>query len=156
VLRALVCVAVLLSACAHAPAEEAQPPPSAPEAPRELSPLAQQVRDDLARLDAELRAPGVVSTGFGGVADLGGGLTVRPIAIVEDSRCPHNTACLWAGRMRIRAAVSGRNAELTLGEAVQTPNGTVVFAVVSPGAWAEWPSAELGPRPAHRFGFRRG
>jgi hypothetical protein len=110
----------------------------------------------LARLDAELHAPGVVSAGAGELADLGGGLTVRPFAIIEDSRCPHNTQCLWAGRLRIRAAVSGRESELTLGEALQTPNGTIVFVVASPVAWSEWPSAELGPRPAHRFGFRRG
>lgn len=110
---------------------------------------------DLDRLDAELRAPGVVSAEVGQTADLGAGLTVRPYAIVEDSRCPRNAACLWEGRMRIRAAVSGVERELTLGQMLETPDGVVAFVVASPGTWAEWPSDELGPRPAYRFGFRR-
>lgn len=124
--------------------------------PRELSPLARQVRDQLERLDAELNADGVAVAGYGQRADLGGGLTVRPIAVIEDSRCPGNTQCLWEGRLRIRAFVAGRDRELTLGQTLQTETGAVEFVAASPGAWAEWPSDELGPRPAYRFGFRRG
>jgi len=114
------------------------------------------VQDEVQRLDAELGGPGVVAAGFGQTADLGGGLTVRPFAVIEDSRCPGNTTCLWEGRMRIRAAVCGRESELTLGQSFETPAGVIVFVVVSPGAWTEWPRDELGPRPAYRFGFRRG
>jgi len=62
---------------------------------------------------------------------------------------------LWAGRMRLRANVSGREAELLLGETLETPNGAVAFEIASPGPWSEWPADELGPRPAFRFGFRR-
>lgn len=156
-MRALVSAVLVLSACVStAPPETPAPAPTAPAAPRVLSPLARQVQDQLQQLDAELSSPGVVTAGFGQTADLGGGLTVRPFAMIEDSRCPGNTACLWEGRVRIRAAVAGRESELTLGQPLQTPNGTVVFAVMSPGAWSEWPSDELGPRPAYRLGFRRG
>jgi hypothetical protein len=155
VLRALV-LALVLTGCAPTPAPEPQPAPApAPRRPTALSPFAQQIQADLTRLDAELRAPGVVSAGAGETAELGGELTVQPFAVIEDSRCPLNVTCLWAGRLRIRAAVSGRESELTLGEALQTPNGAILFVVASPGAWAEWPSEELGPRPAYRFGFRR-
>ncbi len=157
-MRAGILVILLLSACASPAVETPPPEPStpAPVVEREnLSPLALQIYDDLQRLDGELNAPGVVVAGFGELADLGGGLTVRPIATIEDSRCPGNVQCLWAGRLRIRALVSGRDAELTLGETTQTPHGAVAFAVASPSAWAEWPSDELGPRPAYRFGFRR-
>ncbi|HJS80697.1 MAG TPA: hypothetical protein VJ748_08750 [Vitreimonas sp.] len=154
-MRALVFAVLMLSACASPPAP-APPAPSAPAPSRPLSPLAQEVHDQLQRLDAELSAPGVVAAGFGQTADLGGGLVVRPFAVVEDSRCPANTRCLWEGRLRIRAAVSGRESVLTLGESLETSAGTIEFVVVSPGAWAEWPSSELGPRPAFRFGFRRG
>jgi hypothetical protein len=153
-MRALVFAVLMLSACASAPPPEA-PAPSTPAPPRVLSPLAQQVQDHMQRLDAELSAPGIVAAGFGQTADLGGGLTVRPFAVVEDSRCPANATCLWEGRMRIRAAVAGRQSELTLGQSLETAAGTVEFVLVSPGAWAEWPSNELGPRPAYRFGFRR-
>jgi hypothetical protein len=154
-MRAPVFAVLLLSACASTPAEPPAPAPSTPAPARALSPLARQIQDQLQRLDAELSAPGIVAAGFGQTANLGDGLTVRPFAIVEDSRCPDDTECLWEGRLRIRALVSGRESELTLGQSLQTPSGAVQFVVVSPGAWAEWPSNELGPRPAFRFGFRR-
>ena len=155
-MRGLVFAVLMLSACASPPPAEAPAPaPNAPTTPRVLSPLAQQVQDQLQHLDAELSGPGIVAAGFGQTADLGGGLIVRPFAVIEDSRCPGNTRCLWEGRLRIRAAVSGRESELTLGQSLETPAGIVEFVIVSPGAWADWPSNELGPRPAYRFGFRR-
>lgn len=155
-MRGLAFAFLMLSACASAPPAEAPAPaPTVPVPPRDLSPLARQVQDELQRLESELSAPGIVAAGFGQTADLGGGLAVRPFAVIEDSRCPGNTTCLWPGRLRIRAAVSGRESELTLGETIETPNGAVEFVVVSPGAWADWPRDELGPRPPYRFGFRR-
>jgi hypothetical protein len=114
------------------------------------------VQDQLNRLAAELSAPDVASAEYGQTANLGGGLTVRPLAIVEDSRCPGNTQCLWEGRLIIRANVAGRDSVLRLGESLETPAGTVEFVAVSPGAWSDWPTDELGPRPPFRFGFRRG
>lgn len=138
-MRAMIC-AMFLAACTSTGATP--PPPQ--------SPLARQIVADNARLDAELRADGVVAAGIGETADLGGGLTVRPLEVVEDSRCPADVTCVWAGRLRLRAVVSGAARELTLGE----PAGGVVLAVVKPGPWSEWPS-ELGARPRYRFGFRR-
>ena len=154
-MRAFILATLLLGACASPPVEAPTPVPSMPAPSRVLSPFAQQVHDQLLHLDAELSAPGVVTAEFGQTADLGGGLNVQPIAIVEDSRCPGNTRCLWEGRLLIRALVSGRDSVLRLGEALATPSGTIEFVAVSPGAWSEWPSNELGPRPANRFGFRR-
>jgi hypothetical protein len=157
-MRALIFAVLVLSACASPP-----PPPPLPPAPiptptplHAFSPFARQVQDQLDRLAAELSAPGVASAEYGQVANLGGGLTVRPLAIVEDSRCPGNTACLWEGRLIIRANVAGRDSVLRLGESLETPSGTVEFVAVSPGAWSDWPTNELGPRPPYRFGFRRG
>lgn len=142
--RALIAL-LLLAACA-------QTPPAPPS--NGGSELAQHIRADLARLDAELAAPGVLAAGLGETANLGGGLTVRPLAIIEDSRCAANVQCVWAGRLRVRANVSGAERDLTLGEPLQTAHGVVVLAVAKPGAWAEWPEAEIA-RPAYRFGFRR-
>lgn len=156
-MRAPLFAVLVLSACASpappTPTPEAEQ--SSPQPPRELSPLAQQIYDELRQLDAELSAPGVVTAGFGQSADLGGGLIVSPYAVIEDSRCPGATACLWPGRMRIRASVAGQETELTLGRTLETQAGAVEFVAVSPGAWSEWPGEELGPRPAYRFGFRR-
>ena len=148
-MRAMMFAVLVLAACAQpAGPVVAEPPASA------QSPIAQQIRADMQRLDRELPAQGVVVAALGETADLGGSLTVRPLAVIEDSRCPNNVACIWAGRLRLRANVSGEDVELTLGQAVSTQHGSVTLAVVSPGPWAEWP-AELGAKPAYRFGFTR-
>lgn len=154
-MRAILMSALLLAACASPPPAPAPTPPPAP-MPAPTSQLGRQIHADMARLDAALSASGIVAAEIGQTADLGAGLSVRPLAIIEDSRCPQNVTCLWAGRMRIRAFVSGVDTELTLGEPFESARGTILFAIASPGAWAEWPSGELGPRPAYRFGFRRG
>ncbi|MBY0568336.1 MAG: hypothetical protein K2P70_13565 [Hyphomonadaceae bacterium] len=155
-MRAFLVFVLLLAACAS-PAPPARPAPTpAPQpAPVVRTELGRLIQADMARLDRELAAPGVVVSEIGATADLGDGLTVRPIAIIEDSRCPQNAQCLWEGRMRIRASVSGQDAELRLGETFETSRGAVEFVIASPGPWAEWPRDELGPRPPYRFGFRR-
>jgi hypothetical protein len=150
-MRAFVFAVLALAACAQpagGPAPEPAPQSSEPQ-------LAQRIREDLARLDRELAADGVVSAGIGETADLGEGLRVRPLEVIEDSRCPLDVTCVWAGRVRLRASISGAEHELTLGEPLTTPRGVVVLAVVKPSSWSDWPS-EAGPRPEQRFGFRRG
>lgn len=142
-MRVLLLAVFALAACA------ATPPASGG------SELAQSIRADLTRLDGELSASGIVVAGIGQSADLGGGLIVRPLEIIEDSRCAANVQCVWAGRLRLRADVHGTPRELTLGEALETPQGVITLAVASPGAWADWPENEVA-RPAYRFGFRRG
>ena len=145
-MRAVLFALLALAACAATPAN-----PATDQEGGRQAPLAAQIRADSERLEGELRAQGVVAAGIGETADLGGGLTVRPLEVLEDSRCPTNVACIWAGRLRLRAEVSGGAQEFTLGEPLQTPKGTVTLAVVSPGAWSEWP----GGKPAYRFGFRK-
>lgn len=139
-MRAAVFAVLALAACAT-------PGDPAPQA----SPLAAQISADNERLDAELAAPGIVAVGIGETADLGGGLMVKPLEVLEDSRCPMNVQCVWAGRLRLRAEVAGAAQELTLRAPLQTPLGTVTLVAVKPGAWTEWP----GPRTPYRFGFRR-
>ena|SRR5689334_14577051 len=148
-MRAMMFTVLALAAACAAPAG----PVVAEPAPQ--SPIAQQIRADMQRLDRELHAQGVVVAGVGETADLGGRLTVRPLAVIEDSRCPNNVQCIWAGRLRLRANVSGEEVELTLGQPLSTSHGSVTLTVVSPGPWAEWPTAELGEKPAYRFGFTR-
>ena len=61
------------------------------------------------------------------------GLTVRPLAVIEDSRCPLLVRCVWAGRVRISAEVRGEGVrELTLGEPVATSGGTLTLVDVRP------------------------
>jgi len=43
-------------------------------------------------------------------------LSVRFVELVEDSRCPTDTNCIWAGnaKIKIRVTANGRSQELTL------------------------------------------
>jgi len=149
-MRALLFSVLMFSACTQAPEAPADPPPPPPQGE-----LAQTIQASLDRLDAELGAEGVVAVGLNETADLGGGLTVTPLEVLEDSRCPANVDCVWAGQVRLRVNVSGVETELNSEGALSTPNGIVVLAVVKPYPFQEWPQAEL-PIPPYRFGFRRG
>ena len=61
------------------------------------------------------------------------GLTVKPLAVLEDSRCPILVRCIWAGRVRISAEVSGSGTrELTLGEPAAVNGGTLTLVDVRP------------------------
>ena len=99
------------------------------------------------------QAPGAVEARLGETVRLGG-LAVRPIAVIEDSRCPRDVTCVWAGRLRLEAAISGMPAELTLGEPFALPRGgTVTLVAALPERWQNPPpGVERGP--AVRFSFR--
>jgi hypothetical protein len=140
-MRALL-LALLLGACAAPAGGAAQ------------AQLPQHIQEDLAQRDEALRAPGVVAVRIGETANLGGGLRVRPLDVVEDSRCPQNTRCVWAGRLRVRVSVEGvGEREVILDEgAVETPRGAFALVAASPGPWTDWPEGAL---PPYRLGFRR-
>lgn len=58
-----------------------------------------------------------------------GRLTIKFVSVVEDSRCPMNARCIWAGEAKIKIAVSKgkmapRFVELNLGEA---PNSVKLY-----------------------------
>ncbi|MEQ1617807.1 MAG: hypothetical protein ABL883_05635 [Terricaulis sp.] len=147
-MRAFLIAALALAGCAHAPDASAPPPQPA-------SQLAQDIGAENERLDRELGADGVFAAGIGETADLGGGLIVRPLAVIEDSRCPVDVMCVWAGRLVLRANVSGVERELTLGQQLATPNGALVLTVARPAPRHNRPEGETS-RPSYRFGFRRG
>lgn len=73
---------------------------------------------------AEPRADGWAA--IGEATRAGGGVTVTPVAIVEDSRCPAGVQCVWAGRLVVRTRVDGdgsRLADLELGEEIRVDDG---------------------------------
>ena len=143
-MRALLFSALMLCACAS--------PGGAGGAPQ--APLPEHIRMDLEQRAAAMRAPGVVAAGLNETADLGEGLRVRPLDVVEDSRCPQNARCVWAGRLRLRVDVEGvGEREVILDEApLATPRGSFALVAASPGPWTDWPE---GAKPPYRFGFRR-
>lgn len=83
-----------------------------------------------------------------------GDLTVRPIALLEDSRCPASVQCVWAGQVRISAEVVSANGremrELTLGKPIAIGGGNLALVEVQPAKLA--PGA-TEPRE-YRFTFR--
>ena len=92
---------------------------------------------------------------YGGLnQDIGvGGLVVRPLAVTEDSRCPINVDCVWAGRVLLRATVAGMAGEQVISsiEPLALPGGgTLVLESI-------WPVPVHSARTAdpYRFGFRR-
>lgn len=93
------------------------------------------------------------TAGFGQVAAVES-LRVRPLALLEDSRCPASVQCVWAGQVRIRAEISSANGreirELTLGKPINVGGGTLTLVAAEP------PKAVPGttdPRQ-YRFTFR--
>ena len=92
---------------------------------------------------------------FGAFAKLGqsthtGTLTVRPEMVIEDSRCPMNARCVWAGRVVIEATVwQGGQAErcqLTLGE---PDSDGLLLDTVEPGRTTD---GQIAPKD-YRFHF---
>ncbi len=76
------------------------------------------------------------TAGIGATARVGS-VAVTPLAVLEDSRCPRDVTCIWAGRVRIRARIEadGRSfeAEMELGKPIASAGGEeVVLASVSP------------------------
>ena len=92
------------------------------------------------------------TAGLGQAAPVGE-LRVRPLRVIEDSRCPINARCVWAGRMILNVAVRVGNREsrhdLTLGEPLPVGRGRLVLVSAEPGRVA---GRETDPR-AYRFGF---
>jgi hypothetical protein len=142
-MRALLFAVLLLGACASPAASGGAGQAQLPE----------HIRVDLEQRDAALRAPGVLAASIGETVDFGMGLRIRPLEVIEDSRCPQNARCVWAGRLRLGVDLSGTALELTLDEPLMTPYGSVTLVAVSPGPWTDWPQ---GSRPAYRFGFKHG
>ncbi|MDF8335059.1 hypothetical protein [Novosphingobium cyanobacteriorum] len=72
-----------------------------------------------------------------------GPLTVRPEAVREDSRCPMNARCIWAGRVVIDASVKEGDRwiprSLVLGEPALTTDGEVMLDSVEPPTRTDTP-----------------
>lgn len=145
-MRAILVATLMLAACAT-------PAGGAGGGGTPTAQLPQHIQEDLAQRDAALREPGVVAARLNETADLGGGLRVRPLEVVEDSRCPQNARCVWAGRLRLRVNVEHiGEREVTLDEGVvETPHGSFSLVAVSPGPWTDLPQGAV----PYRFGFRK-
>ena len=81
------------------------------------------------------------------------GLRVRPLRVVEDSRCPVNAVCVWPGRIIVATEVGGGSwkeiRDLELGKPQQIADGALTLVEAQPQKTA---GAEADPR-AYRFRF---
>ncbi len=95
---------------------------------------------------------GLVRTPMGETAEFTAA-RVTPLTLVEDSRCPANARCVWAGRVRITATLSTTTSkitrELTQGEPVDFAGRTLTLVEVLPVKSTQQP---LYPDD-YRFGF---
>ncbi|MBV1686810.1 hypothetical protein KRR38_03775 [Novosphingobium sp. G106] len=81
------------------------------------------------------------------------GVRLRPIEVLEDSRCPQNVSCVWAGRVRLSVRLggaSGQTREMVLGKPIPMPGGTLQLAAVLPPRGVQ---NRPIPPSAYRFGF---
>lgn len=64
------------------------------------------------------------------------GPKIKPVEVIEDSRCPMNARCVWAGRVRLKAlwvrSSGNQEIELTLGEPKPLADGAITLTSVRP------------------------
>ena len=79
---------------------------------------------------------------------------VRADRIIEDSRCPADVQCVWAGRLILAATVIGggwtRQVELTLGVPINIADGKLTLVKAVP---ARQTNKQQNTLQAYRFTF---
>ena len=101
----------------------------------------------------------VPTGGVGPTAALGGTaavgeIRIRPVELLEDSRCPAQVQCIWAGQVRVLVDVhrgdgAHQQRDLTLGKAQDIDWGTLTLVDVQPAKLA---AGATDPR-AYQFTF---
>jgi hypothetical protein len=75
-----------------------------------------------------------------GQTDRVGSVRVKPLKVVEDSRCPINARCVWAGRLVVRTEIRGGRwrqvRDLELGKPQPVADGTIALVSGEPGKHA--------------------
>jgi len=93
---------------------------------------------------------GIVSIAVGQSGAVSG-VTLTALELLEDSRCPVDVQCIWAGTVRVRAALDAmsRDFVFVLGEPQAVNGKTVTLVAVTP-----LPTAGVAIEPAeYRFTF---
>ncbi len=84
-----------------------------------------------------------------------GDTILTPLAVTEDSRCPINARCVWAGKLTVSARIAAthwaQTAPLTLGEPYEVMGRTYVLVSATPGQTTD---REI-PAGEYRFIFEK-
>ncbi|WP_285710388.1 hypothetical protein [Erythrobacter oryzae] len=84
-----------------------------------------------------------------------GTVVATPMEVVEDSRCPINARCVWAGRLVVKTRIDGPGwrdtADLTLGEPWSTHDVVLALTSGEPGRMAG--EGQETPKEAYRFTY---
>jgi len=79
---------------------------------------------------------------------------VTPLAVLEDSRCPMNARCVWAGRVRLSVRIDlgsrSETREIATDAPIQVADGQLALVEVQPDLMAGQQPSEDKP---YRFGF---
>lgn len=135
-------------------ANPAQPPADYyPPAPTQPAPPAQPYAPEL-----PARPSGAPLT----FAALGQTITVSgpritPLEVLEDSRCPMNARCVWAGQVRLRLRIdsgTGGIVEITSGRPITVADGTLELVEIRPDKVAGAGKNGAVTASDYRFGFR--
>ncbi|MYL97017.1 hypothetical protein GR702_04400 [Novosphingobium sp. FGD1] len=84
------------------------------------------------------------------------GPRVTPLQVLEDSRCPMNARCVWAGQVRLKVRIdsgTGGVVELTTGKPAMVADGTLELVEVRPEKMAGTGNGAVRPAD-YRFGLR--
>ena len=102
---------------------------------------------------SESTTTGTPTAGFGQTANVGP-LRVKPVKLIEDSRCPSDVQCVWAGRITVQAEIDGgagaEVAPLTLGSPLDLGGFSVMLVSAEPGKLA----GKQIERANYRFTFQ--
>jgi len=83
------------------------------------------------------------------------GPKVTPLAVLEDSRCPMNARCVWAGQVRLSVKVhlgkGDQVREIVTGKPISVADGILELVEVTPDRVA---GEKPFPKQDYRFGFR--
>lgn len=115
-------------------------------------PIAALALASCATVPASGGTTGSPTAALGQTAEVGS-LRVRPIAVVEDSRCPINAMCVWAGRIVVRTEIRGgrwkqvRDLELRKGQPIA--DGQITLIEAAPSKMADRPIKPID----YRFTF---
>jgi hypothetical protein len=85
-----------------------------------------------------------------------GDLVAVPQVLLEDSRCPMNARCVWAGRVVLSTRIYGPEIDETLPLTLGEPHAIDGTTITLVSALPEKQAGEEIPVPFYRFAFEGG